>query len=123
MGTARELLRARAAVVAAPIGLEVPNVGKMFYRMMTQAQATDFLQRIEKAEGRTSSNAIMAAMAICDEEGKLEYDADKPEDLTELLQLDTPTLGFIAKSIRDGNGLSPAGVEATGNASPIVKSS
>lgn len=123
MGKARALLKQRAALIREPVKMDVPQVGEMFYRQLSQSQATDFLDRLKATDGAKNGNAILVAMAVCDETGTLEYDVDAPADIEELNGLDPKTLGFMAEAVRNGNALSKDGAEAAGNASPIVKSS
>ena len=87
--------------------------GTTFYvQGMSGKDRSEYTARVKKAEANGGfKNEYAFAMAVRDENGKLEYDMDSPDDIAEISQLDGSLIDFAVIEYLKASGLTRKSLE------------
>lgn len=95
-------------VVAVPLS----GGDKVWVKSLSGAERGEFRSMVDKAKANGGIKAeVIAAMALCEEDGGRVYDFHKEEDLQEVRDMDGADVDQITMVFLDASGLSEKSVE------------
>lgn len=116
----RDTLRKHAKPRIGTVQLNGETVYVRAFSGAGRAQYTDMVRKAEEAKSSVTPHEI-AALALCEKDGTLVYDVEKPDDLEELKSLDGGFLAEVSLKLFEISGLTAKATEEASknsNASP-----